>query len=181
MTYAFMKPRPQWRVLNVLHQHTELGRPRASVVLDRADASPDDLADLDQARLVEGWYWTRATGVAVRTDVDLANVPAAELGRTLVALTPAGRSWVGRNPHNRVLTAAGTYPTAPALHTAVTDYGLSFDALVACAHAGLITVTDDHLGAITPTVAVYAHAVALRIDSARLALTPTGLGTLCPG
>jgi hypothetical protein len=93
-------PYPQWRMMNVLDGAV---RKPATVLLNRCDASQEDLLSLWEAGLVAATLDNLAGDV----DLGLLRIDHGLLNDydVRIRLTPAGIRWVNESPSNRALLA----------------------------------------------------------------------------
>jgi hypothetical protein len=148
-----MMRRDVWRALNVLSVLQRGAGPgrlvTARQLLDRHDLEPDALVWLDDELLIE------ATSPAVAGPIgfwSVVNPPGDihrpgspyEPGRVYVALTRAGREWLGSNPYQRTLAAAHYSRGRTKLHRLVAQHSLDAATLNPLEDAGLILLINQH-------------------------------------
>jgi hypothetical protein len=163
---------PRWRLLNLLfNQRDRLYPDSAAMMVDRAEADPDDLRALADDGLIR--FRDRATNQFLAA---LPTTAGVDLTQLVIHISLAGVEWVRDDPYNTVMRAVGFRDNAPLLHHVMTRCDLDLDAIITCAHAGLLTVINETTGQAITTPGRDVLTDALHRRGLICTLTPTRRG-----
>ncbi|MER7003561.1 hypothetical protein ABT297_11015 [Dactylosporangium sp. NPDC000555] len=172
MFTAYMTPRPQWRLLNLVYLRMQLREPRiASFLLDWADADVADLAEQVDLGML------RAVRVDTDAPVRAVDLVAGELNWVRLSLTPPGVRWVRANPHNKVLHAIA-HRHRPSVAAVLAAAQVDFCDLGVVIDAGLVTLTHGRFGMTPLSTSDAPAALTTAREEYFCALTPAGRGLI---